>query len=167
MSKAKSKADTPTTAELPDEQLDDLGDSMIGLHGLARLLKLEWVAKDQNEYQKRLREGHAAMAKAAGVDVDPKVEDMGHIIYAGDGSTVRVSTDEQKPEMKPPKTLKPPVNGNGALAKFIVGGALALATAGGAGLLTYILTRPAPNPPPDPPAVVQPVEPPETRIELR
>lgn len=132
----------------------------------AAALDVAWMAVGMRDHDrmlwdhaKRLRDGHRAMAKAAGFEVEEMADDMGDIVVTGDNyfsNGTQAPWQKQQPSPQPtPTTQQPPTSPqvvpapaqNGTLDTLVKAGILAAATALGAGG-TYLATRPTPATPP-------------------
>ena len=128
------------------QQLEDLS-NLIGIEDRRRLLA-EVARKERSKVGIDEKTGLMQYE-------DSEPEEMGDI-HVGPRIEVRQVERDDSPKL--------PTNGNGTIPKLLLGGALALALGGGAGLIGWGLSQASK---PDPPATVQPVEPPETRVFLK
>ena len=111
------------------------------------------------------------MAEVAGFPMDDDLDVESHFIIAAEGSTVNVGNDQDKPQTTPQAPQVPvqlPAR-NGSTWKTV-------AVALGASAVTVLLVilgglllgeRDQPAAKPEPPATVQPVDPPETGFRIR
>ena len=151
------------------------------LHGIRHMMFVNHENREQLAYQKRTREGHEAMAKAAGFPVDDEDDTASHFIVAAEGSTVNVGQENQpqasdKPVQIPtpaPVTAQPvqqPAK-NGSLLKtaaVVVGSMVGGGSLLGAGALLYSALSKQPQTEVIKETIERPAEqPPEARFRIR
>ena len=142
------------------------------LHAIRTGVMLEDERMQQKAYRARVHHGYKAMAEAAEFPMDDDLDVESHFIIAAEGSTVNVGNDQDKPQSPPAQAPQVPVQlpaRNGSTWKTV-------AVALGASAVTVLLVilgglllgeRDQPAAKPEPPATIQPADPPETGFRIR